>query len=442
MAEAQTMALHDPLTGLANRNYFTDTLRDALGRSKRRGAMVAVLFLDFDKFKAVNDTLGHAAGDTLLREAAQRFQKATRAGEMAARLGGDEFTFLLEGLKSSSSVIAVAERIQSILRTPFWIGGHEIVITASIGIAVNDGPYSPADEMLRRADVALYQAKAEGRNCYRLFAPQSEPRAFDVVEVGTGLRSAIDQNELELYFQPVIELTSGSVEGFEALIRWNHPRRGLLAPSGFVPIAEDSGLIRPIDRWALLEACREAVRVAAQFPQLAESTMSVNVSAMEFREKDFIQSIGGALSTSGLAPDRLKLEIVESVLMTDPDATAATLKQLRQMGVGLAINDFGTGYSSLSYLRKFPVNTLKIDRSFVMEAPEDRRVLAIMEAIVSLAHALGIDVTAEGVEDRDELSLVVQCGCDRAQGYLFSRPLPREALIHYLSSIYEAHQAA
>ena len=437
MSDAQVLAFHDPLTGLANRNFFMDRLREALARSSRSKTMVGVLFLDFDRFKSVNDTLGHAAGDTLLGEAAQRFKRTTRAGEMAARLGGDEFTFLLEGLKSPAEAIAVAERLHAVLRGPFTLEGHEIAMTASIGIAINEGPYCPADEMVRRADVALYQAKAEGRNCYRFFTPQRETKAFDAFEVGTGLRVALERNELVLHFQPVIDLTSGSVEGFEALVRWNHPRKGLMAPGSFVRIAEDSGLIRPIDRWVLIEACREAVRVGNVFPQLTESTMSVNVSPVEFRDPGFTESVAGALATTGLAPERLKLEIVESVLMADPDATAATLMSLRQMGVKFAIDDFGTGYSSLSYLRKFPIDTLKIDRSFVQEAPGDSRVLAIIEAIVSLAHALGVDVTAEGVENRDELALLMQSGCNRAQGYLFARPLPREALTDYLRSIHE-----
>jgi predicted signal transduction protein with EAL and GGDEF domain len=361
---------------------------------------------------------------------------------MAARLGGDEFTFLLEGLKSTAAAIAVAERIQSVLRTPFRIEGHEVVMTASIGISVNDGPYCPADEMVRRADVALYKAKAEGRNCYRFFAPQGEAQAFDALEVGTSLQSALQRNELVLHFQPVIDLASGNVEGFEALIRWNHPRRGLIGPASFVQIAEDSGLIRPLGKWVLVEACREAVRMAKMFPQLADSSMSVNVSPLEFRDPGFVQAIMAVLRETGLAPERLKLEIVESVLMTDPDANAAILKVLRQIGVKLVIDDFGTGYSSLSYLRKFPVDTLKIDQSFVREAPRDGRVRAIIEAIVALAHALDVDVTAEGVEDRDELAIVMECGCNRAQGYLFARPLPREALDSYLRSLYETARTA
>jgi len=436
MSQAEDLAFRDALTGLANRSYFMDALRDALARSRRNGTLVSVLFLDFDKFKSLNDTLGHAAGDGLLVEAARRFLKTTRAGEMAARLGGDEFTFLLEGVKNIGAAMAVATRIQSVLEVPFSIEGHEVAMTASIGIALSEGPYCPADEMVRRADVALYQAKAEGRNCFRVFAPQKETQTFDSLEVGTSLRTAIERNELVLYFQPEINLNSGSVEGFEALIRWNHPRKGLMAPSTFVPIAEDSGLIRPLGKWALLEACRAAVEMGNKFPQIAGSTMSVNVSALEFGDQNFLQGVAGALSATGLSPERLKLEIVESALMKDPDATTAILKGLRHMGVKLAIDDFGTGYSSLSYLRRFPIDTLKIDQSFVREAPTDARVLAIVQAIVALAHALGVDVTAEGVETGTELALVMQCGCNRAQGFLFSRPLPREALNDYLTSLF------
>jgi diguanylate cyclase (GGDEF)-like protein len=438
MSEAATLAFKDPLTGLANRGFFMDRLREALARSRRSGTMVSVLFLDFDKFKNLNDTLGHGAGDALLREAGARFQKTTRAGEMAARLGGDEFTFLLEGVKNAASAMAAAARIQNVLAVPFAIEGHEVIMTASIGIALNEGPYCPADEMVRRADVALYQAKAEGRNCYRVFTPKEESQGFDSLELGSGLRAAVERNELVLYFQPEIDLSSGGVTGFEALVRWNHPRRGLMAPAAFVPIAEDSGLIRPLGKWVLLEACRVAVEVGETFPQLADCTVSVNVSPLEFSDPGFLQSVSAALEATGLDPQRLKLEIVETALMKDPDGTTAILNGLRDAGVRLAIDDFGTGYSSLSYLRRFPVNTLKIDRSFVRDAPRDSGVLAIMQAIVALARALGVDVTAEGIETREELALVMECGCTRAQGYLFARPLPQGALKDYLASQYAA----
>jgi EAL domain-containing protein (putative c-di-GMP-specific phosphodiesterase class I) len=331
--------------------------------------------------------------------------------------------------------MAAATRIQKLLAVPFHIEGHEVVMTASIGIALNDGPYCPADEMVRRADVALYQAKADGRNCIRVFSPRSESRGFDSLELGSGLRSAVARNELLLYFQPEIDLMSGEVTGFEALVRWNHPRRGLMAPASFVPIAEDSGLIRPLGKWVLQEACRVAVEVGETFPHLANSTVSVNVSPLEFSDPGFLQDVSASLASSGLYPERLKLEIVESTLMKDPDGASKILSGLRDAGVRLAIDDFGTGYSSLSYLRRFPVNTLKIDRSFVVEAPRDTRVLAIMQAIVEIARALGIDVTAEGIETREELSLVMQCGCTRGQGYLFARPLPREALTDYIQAM-------
>jgi len=307
-------------------------------------------------------------------------------------------------------------------------------MSASIGVSFNDGPLCTANELVRRADVALYQAKADGRNCYRVFTPRSQSASFKSLELGAGLRTAIDRGELLLEFQPEIDLTTGSITGFEALVRWLHPSQGLLRPADFIPMAEEFGLIRDVGKWVLQDACREARRLGERFPFLASSTISVNVSPIEFGAQDFVEQISTTLGLTGLQPQRLKLEIVESALMKDPDTTAATLHSLKDLGVKLAIDDFGTGYSSLSYLRRFPVDTLKIDQSFVRQAPGDDKVQSIIDAMIRLSHALEMDVTAEGVETREQLSLLMQAHCDRAQGYLFSRPVAREALANYLTA--------
>ncbi len=442
LADVRHVAFRDELTGLANRSYFMERLSDALARSQRKEGNVAVLFLDFDGFKRLNDTMGHPAGDQLLREAATRFARTVRGGEMAARLGGDEFTFVLEDLRDREGAEALATRVMALLDHAFMIDGHEVVMSASIGIAFNDGPYCSADELVRRADVALYQAKADGRNCYRIFTRQSQDSNFKSLELGAGLRAAIDQDELRLDFQPEIDLTSGRITGFEALVRWQHPRQGLLQPLEFVPTAEEFGMIRDVGRWVMAEACKEAQNWARAYPHLADSTISVNVSPIQFRARDFVEEVSAALDATGLQPQRLKLEIVETALMSDLDSTTATLHSLKQLGVKLAIDDFGTGYSSLSYLRRFPIDTLKIDQSFVRQAPGDRKVQSIIEAMVALSHALEMDVTAEGIETREQLSLLIQAKCDRAQGFLFARPIARAAMLHYLAAQDQPSQTA
>ncbi|HEU0073553.1 MAG TPA: bifunctional diguanylate cyclase/phosphodiesterase [Dehalococcoidia bacterium] len=442
LADVRNKAYRDELTGLANRSYFMERLTDALARSQRRQGHVSVLFLDFDGFKRLNDTMGHPAGDQLLKEAAARFAGTVRGGEMAARLGGDEFTFVLEDLREREGAEALATRILTLLEQPFSIDGHEVVMSASVGVAFNDGPYCSADELVRRADVALYQAKADGRNCYRIFTPRSRESNFKSLELGAGLRAAIDHGELRLDFQPEIDLTSGAIVGFEALVRWQHPRQGLLQPLEFVPTAEEFGMIRDVGKWVLRESCKEAQSWARTHPHLANSMISVNVSPLEFRARDFVDEINAALNESGLLPQRLKLEIVETALMSDLDSTTATLHSLKELGVKLAIDDFGTGYSSLSYLRRFPIDTLKIDQSFVRQAPGDRKVQSIIKAMVQLSHALDMDVTAEGIETREQLSLLMEAKCDRAQGFLFSRPIARDAVLHYLTAQEKAAEKA
>jgi diguanylate cyclase (GGDEF)-like protein len=433
--EVRKVSARDELTGLASRTFFTERVEDALARSQRNGAMMAVVFLDFDHFKRLNDTLGHAAGDRLLRDAAARLARTVRGGELAARLGGDEFTFLLEGVRNKDGAERMVARVFAQLERPFLIEGHEVLMTASVGIALNEGPRCSADELVRRADVALYRAKAAGRNCWKVFDQKGQPESAQSVEhleLGAQLKTAIDQNELRLYFQPEIDLVTGAIKGFEALVRWQHPNRGLLAPAAFIPPAEESGFIRAIGRWVLRAACLEAVSWEGRFPDAAEATISVNVSSSEFSARGFVAEVERTLANTHLNPARLKLEITETALMQDLPSALATMNELRLLGVKLAIDDFGTGYSSLNYLRRFPVDTLKIDQTFVREVDTDAKVRAIVQAIVVLAHALEIDVTAEGIETIGQLRTLMEANCDRAQGYLFARPLPVEALDDYL----------
>ena len=428
--EAAVLALKDDLTGLPNRTYFMDQLQKALARADRQKRRVAVLFIDLDRFKVFNDTMGHAAGDKLIIEVGRRIRRQVRSGETLARLGGDEFTVLLEGLAEAGEAETAVQRILDALAGPALIEGHEVFVTASVGIALSTGQYITPDELVRRADVALYQAKADGRSCFRHYDPGQNPLTVERLEMDADLRSAIKHEELRLYYQPEVELATGEVVGFEALIRWQHADK-LLLPLDFLPAAEEAGLMQPIGRWVLRQACREA----ASWPQQGRPlTVAVNVSPAEFRPRELVADVIKVLAETRLEPSRLKLEIVENALMKDTEATIDALNVLREVGVKLAIDDFGTGYSSLNYLRHFPVNTVKIDRQFISEATEDERVVAVIDCIVSLAHALGMDVVAEGVETAEQLNFVLRAKCDRAQGFYLSRPLPSEALEPFVRS--------
>jgi len=430
--EVRSLSSKDELTGLASRAFFMERVEEALARSLRNGNMVAVLFLDFDRFKRLNDTLGHAAGDKLLTEAARRLARTVRGGELSARLGGDEFTVLLEGLRHQGGAEIMASRVLAQMEKPFLVEGHEVLMTVSIGIAVNEGPPCSSDELVRRADVALYSAKAGGRNCWRVFDRKGTSDSVEHLEMGARLKAAVDQDELRLYFQPEIDLQTGAVKGFEALVRWQHPTRGLLSPGAFIPSAEESGLIRSIGKWVLKAACLEAVEWELRFPSVASATVSVNVSPSEFGSREFVAETAHILALTKLQPSRLKLEITETALMQNLEGAMTTMHGLKLLGVKLAIDDFGTGYSSLNYLRRFPVDTLKIDQSFVREIHKDTRVRSIVDAIIVLAHALDMDVTGEGIETTAQLRALMDANCDRAQGYLFARPLPVEALADFL----------
>ncbi|WP_207459720.1 EAL domain-containing protein [Azospirillum sp. SYSU D00513] len=415
------MARHDALTGLANRTLFREELDRALLRV-RRGEGLALLCLDLDHFKNVNDTLGHPVGDALLRTVAQRLRGCTRETDTIARLGGDEFSILQVGPDQTGQqrdrAVALAARVIDALSAPYDIDGHQLVVGASVGIALAPGDGLDPDQLLQNTDLALYQAKAEGRGTHRFFAPDMAERLHAYHALKTGLREALAKGQFELHYQPLVNLRSGRVRGFEALLRWRHPERGLVSPAEFIPVAEETGLIVALGEWVLQEACREAVGWPAGLG------VSVNLSPVQFRSRGLVEAVAGALAESGLEPERLELEITESVLLQDNDANLAVLSELRQLGLRIAMDDFGTGYSALGYLRSFPFDKIKIDRSFVSDLPQGEGSKAILHAVAGLGRSLAITTTAEGVETRDQLEAVRAQGCDEAQGYFFSRPVP------------------
>jgi diguanylate cyclase (GGDEF)-like protein len=429
-------ALHDELTGLPNRMLFFDRLTVALGRAKRH-APVAVLFLDLDRFKLVNDSLGHDAGDQLLVQVACRLSSALRESDTIARFGGDEFVVLCEDVVSADEVVGVAERLSQSLAAPIALADGEVFITTSIGIAFSEGPGQTPQALLRDADAALYRAKELGRGGYELFNEQMRARAVERLATVNALHRAIERDELLLYYQPIVELVSGSIVGMEALVRWQHHERGLVPPTEFIPLAEESGLIVELGRWVLREACRQARSWSEELPASARLTMSVNLSARELQHPMVVEEVADALASARVDPRRLVLEITESVLMNDARATLDRLQQLRDLGVRLAIDDFGTGYSSLASLRRLPVDILKIDKSFIDGLGVDRDESAITRTVVRLAQALGLEIVAEGVERAEVAAELLALGCHLAQGYHFSRPLPASELEQLLRAQFD-----
>ena len=417
-------ALHDSLTGLANRTHFEERLTHALARADRRQRSVAVMFVDLDNFKVVNDSLGHQIGDRLLVGVAERLRMSLRAGDMAARFGGDEFTILLADVAGPDDAVAAAERVADALRTPFTIDARDVYATASIGIAVGIPGVSEPVGLIREADLAMYRAKASGKARCEVFDPRMSLDAMERLELETDLRLAIERNELHVVYQPIWCLSTGRLTELEALLRWEHPVKGTISPARFIPIAEETGLIDSIGHWVLDRSCRQAVAWDDRLRGRPPFTMSVNLSIRQLQDRRLVTAVADVLRATGLAPARLKLEVTESAIMEDAPAAIARLGGLKCLGVKLAIDDFGTGYSSLSHLKRLPVDTLKIDRSFVDGLGSDPKDTAIVRGVIALAASLGLDVTAEGVETVAQLRAL---GCDRGQGYLFARPLAADA---------------
>jgi len=414
-------AFHDPLTGLANRALFRDRVHHALQLRARSHQSLGVLFLDLDGFKAVNDSLGHSAGDALLRAVSGRLGSVVRAGDTVARLGGDEFAVLLEDLDGAHVAQQVAARFLEELNTSFPLDGHEVFVGASVGLALA-GADDDADEVLRNADLAMYRAKTNGKNRCEVFEPQMHAAALERMEIEGDLRHAVVRDELRLHYQPVVDLRDGSLVGVEALLRWEHPTRGLVSPLEFITVAEESGLIVPIGRWVLTEACRQVARWERETG--TPLRLSVNISARQLQAPRLAEHVAKTLRSTGLKPSDLVLEITESMLVDDADRTIAKLHLLREIGVRLAIDDFGTGYSSLNYLRRLPVDVLKIDRSFVKGIGSEAELTSLTGAIVGIGRDLGLETVAEGIEEPGQLDALREMGCHYGQGFLYSRPLP------------------
>jgi len=425
LAEEQLLhdAFHDHLTGLANRALFIDRLDSNLKRRARSPQyLFALLFLDLDRFKIVNDSLGHLAGDLLLKILARRLEASIRAVDTVARFGGDEFAILLSELREPADAIIVAERIQKGLQIPFPLDDHHVFTTASIGIVVSSPEYKHADEMLRDADTAMYRAKMRGKGSYELFNGEMLCNTRGVLQLENDLRNALRRREFCLHYQPIIYLQTGKIAGFEALIRWNHPERGLLAPGQFLAVAEDADLLVPIGWQTLEDACRQLQRWRNAYPNLTELSVSVNLSAKQFCCPDLVEKLDRILAETGLKPAYLKLEITEGIVMQSVDSSMRILGQLRQKGIQLYLDDFGTGYSALSYLHQFPISTLKTDRSFIVRRGTNKENRAVLQAVVQMAGQLGMEVVVEGVETPEQFADVMAMDCKYGQGYLFSRP--------------------
>jgi diguanylate cyclase (GGDEF)-like protein/PAS domain S-box-containing protein len=430
--QIEFLAYHDPLTGLPNRLLLQDRMQQAMAHAQRTTTRLALLFLDLDNFKKINDSLGHATGDALLKEVASRLRECVRDADTISRQGGDEFVILLSDLLDPDAAVPVLTNIMERLQEPFYADGTELSTSVSIGAALfpQDGP--DFETLRKKADMAMYRAKEAGRNTYRFFNEEMNTEAVEHLVIRNGLRRALERGEFTLHYQPQIDLASAAVIGAEALIRWNHPEFGLVPPGRFIPIAEDSGLIVPIGEWVIHEACRQAM--AWKTSGLPDLTIAVNLSAVQFRRSQVEQTVISALQQSGLDPSLLELELTESILIQNVEQVLATVKRLKLLGVKLSIDDFGTGYSSLSYLKRFDIDKLKIDQSFIRDLATDPDDAAIVRAIIQMAHSLNLKTIAEGVENPGMLQRLRIFRCDEAQGYHFARPMPADEFARYLST--------
>lgn len=423
-ARVQHIAHHDTLTGLPNRALFLDRLRQAIAGVGRSAGSVAVLFLDLDRFKNINDSLGHVMGDELLKLVGALCSKHLRQADTIARIGGDEFIICLSNVGSAEEAGNVARRLLSDVNLGFEIDGHKLHANASIGISLYPADGVDAETLIRNADTAMYHAKDDGRGTFHFFRPQMTERVKQRLALENGLRGALEREEFVLHFQPIIQLESGRLVGAEALVRWNHPERGLVSPAEFIPVAEDIGLIAPLGEWVLHEACAQAAEWAVTSGR--RLFVAVNLSARQFHEGSLLTAVERALTRSGIVASQLELEITESVLMQQSERSVRLLNEFEALGVKLAIDDFGTGYSSLGYLKRFPVSTLKVDRSFLRDVAHDEDDRAIVTAVMAMARSLGLAVTAEGVERAEQVAFLREIGCHQAQGYLYGGPVPKD----------------
>jgi diguanylate cyclase (GGDEF)-like protein/PAS domain S-box-containing protein len=430
-ARLQYLANYDPLTGLPNRDLLGDRTLQAVAHARRASRPAALLVLNLDRFKLVNESYSHGAGDTLLRMVADRLRGAVREGDTIARLGADAFSVLATDLARPDDVVTVARKIRDAMRSPFWLEGRDLHVTVSIGASIYPRDGEEFDILLRNADAAMHRVKADGRNGFQFYAAAMTRQATDRVELENELRLGLEKKQLEMHYQPQVVLANGRIVGVEALMRWNHPGRGWIPPGQFVPVAEDSDLIHPLGEFALAEGCRQ-IRVWGE-AGLASLRLAVNVSAQQFRTPGFVEAVERALRVSKIEPHNLELELTEGVLVESRDRTVAILNSLKGLGVQIAVDDFGTGYSSLSYLSRLPIDCLKVDRSFVSKAHERGHDAAITQAVISLAHSLGVRVIAEGVETVEQLEFLRMHRCDQAQGYLFSRAVAPDAMAQLLA---------
>lgn len=429
------LANFDTLTGLPNRVLFHDRLEHSLAKASRNSRLVALLFLDLDRFKTINDSLGHSAGDELLKSVAERLQGNAREEDTVARLGGDEFTIILEGIADSEDASTVARKVLDVMGQPFRLDGHEVFVTTSVGIAIYPLDGDNSDDLLKNADTAMYRAKEQGRNSYRFYTADMNAKAVEHLIMESSMRHALDRDEFELHYQPQVDLHSREITGFEALLRWRHPELGMLYPNQFMPLAEDTGLIVSIGEWALHHACAHA---ASWYQRgLPPVRVAVNLSGRQFRQENLVDNVAHALRVSGLDPRLLEIELTESFLLEDIETAISTLDRLNELGVEISMDDFGTGYSSLSFLKRFPVDSVKIDQSFVRDISTDPDDAAIAEAIIVLAKSLRLRVMAEGVETEDQWYFLRTRGCDQGQGFLFSEPIPASEVLAW----YQATQS-
>ena len=429
------LAYHDNLTGLPNNRLFKDRLQQSIAHAKRNDSMLAVLFLDLDRFKLINDSMGHDVGDKLLQVIADRLTEGTRRQDSiginiafdansVARLGGDEFTILLEKVSGQTSITTVARRLIELTAQPINIDNHEIFTSTSIGIALYPNDGEEADTLLKNADTAMYYAKKQGRNNFQFFDPSMNQASVEQLAIETSLRKAIEHNELMLYYQPQVSIVSGQIVGMEALLRWKHPVKGFISPTSFIPVAEETGMIISIGEWVIREACKQGADWAKR--NFKPILISVNLSAKQLREERLNEIIAQILVETGMNPKYLGMELTESAIILDPERALERLKNIKSLGIKMSMDDFGTGYSSLSYLKKFPLDTLKIDQSFIHDILLNQEDASLVKAIISMAHSLGMDVIAEGVEQQEQLEFLGMYQCDAIQGYLFSRPLPAD----------------